>query len=228
MCGRFSLATPMDQVAAMFGCEPLSDTTPFSPSWNVAPTALVPVMTQAKKDEEAQAPLAFNLMRWGFRPSWSKASHREPINARLETAHDKPMFRSAMEQRRGVVAADGWYEWMTTPRGKVPYYHQRLDGQMCLFAVIWDTWQGEESAQNSFALLTRAANPDCEAVHDRMPVLLTPKSLGPWLGEGTAPAKTPTSTVNKYPVSGDVNRTSTDHAGLTKPIPTLFDQEYGV
>ena len=51
----------------------------------------------------------------------------EPINARIETVESKPMFRDAFQTRRCIVPANGWYEWKTTPRGKVPFYHQSFD-----------------------------------------------------------------------------------------------------
>jgi len=227
MCGRFALATPLEDIAAQFASEPLSDLTPFTPSWNITPTTMVPVMTQHGVHGESQVPRHFRMMQWGFRASWAKPSHREPINARLESVHEKPMFRSAFERRRGVVVADGWYEWMTTPRGKVPFYHRRVDKNPCLFAAIWDTWISEGNALESFAMLTRGSNADCAPVHDRMPVLLTNEHLGLWLTEGEQPDETPTSTIARHPVSTEVNRVTANHPGLIEPIPTLFDQEYG-
>ena len=227
MCGRFALATPLDDIAAQFASEPLSDLTPFEPSWNVAPTTMVPVMTQHGVHGEGQVPRHLRMMRWGFRASWAKQSHREPINARLESVHEKPMFRSAFERRRGVVVADGWYEWMTTPQGKIPFFHRRNDENPCLFAAIWDTWTSEGTTLESFAMLTRSANADCAPVHNRMPVLMTTDHLGAWLSEGDSPDETPASTIARHPVSKEVNRVTANHPGLVKPIPTLFDQEYG-
>ena len=107
MCGRFALSTPMDQFALAMEAEPLSDLTSFEPSWNVAPQSLIPVATEVGQDGTGEVNRQFRLMRWGFRPSWAKASNREPINARSETMHDKPMFQSAAEHRRGVVPVDG-------------------------------------------------------------------------------------------------------------------------
>ena len=117
MCGRFALGTPVQELATNIDAETLSDLTPFKPSWNVAPKAYIPVATQVDSNGQSDVQRHFRLMRWGFRPSWAKPSHREPINARSETMTEKPMFRAASERRRGVVPADGWYEWMTTPQG---------------------------------------------------------------------------------------------------------------
>lgn len=228
MCGRFSLATPIDDIAADYDSEPLSDLTPFSPSWNITPQSLIPIMTEHGVDGEAQVPRHIRLMRWGFRPSWGKPSNREPINARAETVREKPMFRAAFERRRGVVPADGWYEWMTTPQGKVPWYHYRMDRHVALLAVIWDRWSNHEEHLETCALLTRAANRDCEDVHDRMPVILSKEEIDAWLSEGMLPSETPIGSIDRHPVSREVNKPSSNHSGLVKPLPSLFDQEYGV
>ena len=228
MCGRFSLATPIDDIAADYDSEPLSDLTPFSPSWNITPQSLIPIMTEHGVDGEAQVPRHIRLMRWGFRPSWGKPSNREPINARAETVREKPMFRAAFERRRGVVPADGWYEWMTTPQGKVPWYHYRMDRHVALLAVIWDRWSNQGEHLETCALLTRAANRDCEDVHDRMPVILSKEEIDAWLSDGMLPSKTPIGSIDRHPVSREVNKPSSNHSGLVKPLPSLFDQEYGV
>jgi putative SOS response-associated peptidase YedK len=222
MCGRFTLATPIDDVAIMFDAEPLSDLTPFQPSWNIAPQAHVPVITQHGVNGEDGVPRHLRSMKWGLRPSWAKPSHQEPINARLESVLEKPMFRSSFQRRRCAVPADGWYEWMTTPQGKVPWYHHRTDGRCNLFAGIWDTWTTEEATVESFALLTRPANEDCEPVHHRMPVLVEQDELQAWLEGGEVPPLPKSGTVERYVVSREVNRTGEDHQGLIRRIPTLF------
>lgn len=227
MCGRFALSTPMHDVARMAEAEPLSDITPFTPSWNVTPQSLIPVGTETGVHGEPDAPRHFRLMRWGLRPSWSKPSNREPINARSETMHEKPMFRAAAQSRRGFVPANGWYEWMTTPQGKVPWFHQRMDGGLSFLAVLWETWTSADEHLESCVLLTQEANEDCEDVHNRMPVVLDIHGLEAWLASGTLPPSPVSGFIDRHPVSRDVNSVSNDHPGLVKPLPGLFNQEYG-
>lgn len=227
MCGRFALATPLHDIAQGIEAEPLSDLTPFKPSWNVAPQTYVPVATQVGVDDFDEAPRHFRLMRWGFRPSWAKASNREPINARSETMLEKPMFRAAAQRRRGVLPADGWYEWMTTPQGKTPWYHQRTDGRPCLMGVLWDSWSDGHQHVESCVLLTQEANEDCKDVHDRMPVIMDQNHLADWLEGGKLPSTPQSGQINRHPVDRAVNRVGEDHPGLVRPIPRLFDQEYG-
>lgn len=227
MCGRFALATPVHELASELEAEALSDLTPFKPSWNIAPQTHVPVVTQVGIEGQDDVPKHLRLMRWGFRPSWAKASNREPINARSETMMEKPMFRAAAQRRRGVLPADGWYEWMTTPQGKTPWYHQRTDGQPCLMGVIWDTWTDGHEHMESFALLTQQANEDCRDVHDRMPVIMDHDQMEDWLNRGFLPPAIKSGTIGRHPVDRAVNRVSEDHPGLIRPVPRLFDQEYG-
>src|SRR4030065_80880 len=65
------------------------------------------------------------------------------INARAETAAEKPAFRSAIRRRRCLVPADGFYEWKRTGGRKQPYYVRMRDGGTFAFAGIWEFWKGE-------------------------------------------------------------------------------------
>lgn len=141
--------------------------------------------------------------------------------------YEKPMFRRAAKARRGFVAADGWYEWMTTPQGKVPWYHHRMDGHLALMAVLWESWTSSEEHLESCVVLTQAANVDCREVHDRMPVLLDPHEVEPWLSTGALPQQPGIGVIDRHPVSREVNSVHNNHAGLVKPLPGLFNQEYG-
>jgi putative SOS response-associated peptidase YedK len=50
---------------------------------------------------------------------WKRNTHAHPmINARLETAAEKPMFSSSFRARHCLVLADGYYEWKTLPTAR--------------------------------------------------------------------------------------------------------------
>ena len=95
-------------------------------------------------------------------------------------------------------------------------------------AVIFDRWSDGENMIESYAILTRDSNEDCQPVHHRMPVLVHPNHMEAWLVQGTLPPVTERGVVDRHAVSRDVNHAQHDHAGLIQPIATLFDQEYGV
>jgi len=223
VCGRFALARPIPEIAHEILCEPLPDYTPFEPSWNVSPQQWVPVITETGVHNESEVPRHMRLMRWGLRPSWAKASPREPINARCETAHEKPMFRNAWKQRRGIIPVDGWYEWMTTTQGKTPWYHYSMNGSTSYVAVIWESWNKEDSALESFAILTTSANDDCSEVHTRMPVLIEPNNLASWFDGTLIIQQHPRGRIDLHPVSRRVNDSGNDGPELIETIPRLFD-----
>jgi putative SOS response-associated peptidase YedK len=201
MCGRFTLKTDPKVIASQFKVssiavlegriadltspvEPIDQITsePFQPNFNVAPTHQIPAIV-AQADERLLA--AFT---WGLVPGWAKDSAigSRMINARSETAAEKPSFRSALVKRRCIVPADGWYEWQGSPGKKIPFYFSATNGEVMGLAGIYETWkQPDGQLLWSAAILTQEARPDFAFIHDRMPVLLTPEMQDSWI---TAPA----------------------------------------
>jgi putative SOS response-associated peptidase YedK len=141
------------------------------------------------------------------------------INARAETAAQKPSFRSAFRHRRGLVAIDGFYEWLRKEKGpKQPYFIHHADKKKPLtLAALWEQWEGETpqglQAVETFAILTTDANERVARIHDRMPVVLHPDDFTLWLDPAAETqelqrllAPCPGETLSLYPVSTLVNR----------------------
>ena len=210
MCGRFAYRGEQWPKLVMDLQKPT-----IQPNFNISPTNNTPVI-HLNGDE-----LNITSMQWGLRPSWSKKSTMEPINARIETIETKPMFKDAYEQRRCIVPADGWYEWMTTPRGKVPFYHRPLDDSLLLMAGIYEHWRDEQGTLNTFSLLTKESTPDVSHVHNRMPVLVEASNANQWLTQKETSSFT--SQLEVYPVSREVNKTSAEGPQLIQKLRTLFD-----
>lgn len=176
MCGRYALTVTAEQIAETFG---LLAVPAFRPSWNIAPTALVPVVRAA-----ADGGRECVLLRWGFIPAWAKSPTQVPLlnNARAESLAEKPAFRGAWKRRRCVVPADGWYEWDEKVEPRQPHYFHRADGRLAALAALWETWRSPDGELiDSFAVVTRDANAQTRAVHDRMPKLLRDDEIEPWL-----------------------------------------------
>lgn len=176
MCSRYSLTSPPEAVRAYFGARNKPE---FPPRFNIAPTQ--PVLI-ARLDHKVESELT--LVRWGLIPSWVKnpAEFTTLINARSETAAEKPSFRAALRHRRCLVPADGFYEWTGKTGSKRPHLiRPRAGGPMAMAGLV-EHWMGADGSEiETMAILTVAANRTVSAVHDRMPLILAPDAFGVWL-----------------------------------------------
>ena len=102
MCGRFVLISPSGSLAEKFG---LSEEPALEPRYNIAPTQLVAIVRLRPKDLERK--LVF--VKWGLIPSWAKDRSIGPklINARAESAAEKPAFRASLRSRQNLDFTDG-------------------------------------------------------------------------------------------------------------------------
>jgi putative SOS response-associated peptidase YedK len=149
------------------------------------------------------------------------------INARSETAAEKPSFRSALGKRRCIVPADGWYEWQGTPGKKTPFYFSSLNDSVLGLAGIYESWrQPDGQLLWTAAILTQDARPDFAYIHDRMPVLLSPELQDAWLNSPTNPLNDVLDSaasieVQAWEVSGAVGNVRNNSVDLTTN-QTLF------
>jgi len=142
------------------------------------------------------------------------------INARCETVGEKPSFRRLVNKRRCLVPADGLYEWQKSEDGKskTPMRIMMKSEAPFAFAGLWDEWQDAGGRPlRSYTILTTSANPLLKNVHDRMPVILRPEAVDPWLddkidlGEMTRVFDPyPEEEMAYYPVSKIVNSPKND------------------
>lgn len=176
MCGRFTSILSPKTLAATFDVTAPAD---MEPRYNIAPTQAVDVVRRT-----AEGHNRLDGMTWGLIPSWSQGRSigRPMINARCETVHEKPAFHHAIRHQRCIVPASGFYEWQPVEGGKQPYYIHPVDDSPMGFAGVWEQWKTPEGdILESFCILTTAANTLMEAIHDRMPVILSPADYSFWL-----------------------------------------------
>jgi putative SOS response-associated peptidase YedK len=182
MCGRYTLSTP--DPAAIRDRFGIDESVEIRRRYNVAPGDQVVTVTT---DREG-APRG-ELLHWGLVPAWAKTPDTglKMINARLETAAERPAYRRAFERFRCLIVADGFYEWQPQPGGpKQPFHITRSDGGLFAFAGLWSIWHGDDGATlRTCTILTTAANSAIAGLHDRMPVILEPGAEAPWLDRST-------------------------------------------
>ena len=175
MCGRYLIISNPEAIRllAQYFEQPN-----FPPRYNVAPTQPIPIVRQ---EDGARH---FALMRWGLLPSWVKdpKTFTLLINARGESVRDKPAFKNAMQRRRCLIPADGFYEWQVDGRIKRPFVVRPRDRKPIMFAGLWETWTGPNGEEiDTAAIVTTAANQTLHPIHHRMPVILEPEDFALWL-----------------------------------------------
>ena len=115
--------------------------------------------------------LAAEQMRWGF-PGFEKG--KLLINARAETALERPTFRESVQDRRCIIPARGFYEWN---KSKEKFTFERKETPVLFMAGCYNRYEGQER----FVILTTDANSSVAPVHNRMPLILEPEELGDWV-----------------------------------------------
>ncbi len=168
----------------------LSEIPAYQPRYNIAPSAQVLII---KHNEAA-------MVRWGSVPSWAKdpSMGAKMNNARAETVAQKPSFREAYRQRRCLIPANGFYEWKLENGLKQPYYVYPSGSALFAFA-------GE-------------ANEKMAAVHERMPVIVSPAEYSAWLaGAAGLLRPCPDAAIDIRRVSRAVNNARNEDPHLIDP-----------
>lgn len=210
MCGRFVRKTPLKELAEIFDATLEAD---LPPDYNIAPTAeIAAVLWHGRLHQRALVPV-----RWGLVPAWSKDSSgaAKMINARAETLAEKPSFREAYKARRCLIPADGFYEWKPgNEKQKQPVFIHLKSQQPLAFAGLYEHWKKPEGGWlSTCAVITTEANSKLQAVHHRMPVILTAEQQSLWLDPSQQDVHflqsllvpLPDQAVDFYPVSPQVN-----------------------
>ena len=135
-------------------------------------------------------PGEIQLFHWGLIPFWAKDDkiRRMTLNAKIETAEEKPAFRNSVNNRC-LIIADGYYEWQwldSKGKNKQKYLIQPTEQEIFAFAGIYSSWKNPATDQliNSYSILTTEANELMSQIHNnkkRMPVVLKKEYQNRWL-----------------------------------------------
>ena len=226
MCGRFALSAMLTDIAEEFSTSAEPNRT-LPVDWNIKPTQDIYIV----KNQEIK------IASWGLIAPWSKnssdalRSQSQAINARSESVHEKPTFRTAFRQSRCLVPATGYYEWATELgryKTKQPVFISRDDERLLAFAGIFDRWISPEGEiRDSVAIITRDAVGDLAKVHNRMPLFLPRDRWGAWMDSNVTNVEEirtlmqvpdPDSHLRYWPVSTLVNSIRNNGAELIAPI----------
>lgn len=248
MCGRYASSSRPEDLVEEFEVVESHVAEPLAPDYNVAPTKQVyAVLERPDRTEESGEVVPgtrqLRTLKWGLVPSWAKDASMgsRMINARLETAAEKPAFRKAFRARRCLVPADGYYEWYTSSvLGKAgkpvkqPYFIRPADGSVLAMAGLFEIWRDRQAPADephpflwTCTLLTTSANDDLGHIHERMPLMVTPDRYDAWLDpahddpESLRALLTPAApgVLEAYPVSRAVSNVRNNGPHLLDPLP---------
>jgi len=221
MCGRYTLTTELERLEERFSFQVKNLS--FKPCYNIAPSQSV--LTVMSNEGENRA----GFLRWGLIPSWAKeaAIGDRMINARAETVAEKPSFRRALQKRRCLVLADGFYEWRREGKKKTPLFITLTSREPFAFAGLWESWQAPNGETiHSCTIITTTPNALMESIHNRMPVMLSRAQEALWLDRTVEDAQVllpllapyPAKAMTAYEVSTTVNSPKNDSPVCIEPL----------
>lgn len=149
-------------------------------SGEIRPTNVVPVIAPGKNGKKAAFP-----MRWGFQiPKRSLI-----VNARTETAAEKPTFKEAWEKHRCIIPASWYYEW----EHLIGNAGQKKNGDKYMIqprgaSVTWLAGLYRiEDGLPVFTVLTKEPTEELRRIHDRMPLIFPKDLIDDWIRPDTRP-----------------------------------------
>ena len=223
MCGRYTLTSNLNDLQGRFGFEAGDLVQP--PRYNIAPSqSVLAVVNQGRLQAE--------FMRWGLIPYWAKDASigARMINARAETVAERPAFREALQRRRCLILADGFYEWRREGDRKTPVYVALKSREPFGMAGLWEVWKAPSGELvRSCAIVTTTPNRLMTPIHSRMPVILARGCEATWLDRNVEAfgllAKLlvpyPAEEMDAYQVSALVNSQKNDIPECLIPVAAL-------
>lgn len=191
MCGRFYTDDDEAQyravLALLYQQNPEEALLLLRKTGEIFPTDYVPVLRSGGPA----------IMQWGFSRFDGKG---RVINARSETAFEKPMFRASLLADPGpangeasarigrcLIPAASYFEWEAREGKKVKYRLRPKREGLFTFAGVYRSEAGAKTPV--FVLLTAPAASGISFLHDRMPLILPEERREDWLGSGEEAAK---------------------------------------
>ena len=226
MCGRYALSAAISDIADEFSTNSAPELS-LPVDWNIKPTNDVYIIKNQ----------AIEIASWGMIAHWSKSddeaakSQSSAINARSESVHEKPTFKSAFRSNRCLLPATGYYEWASELgkyKTKQPIYISRDDNKLLAFTGIFQSWTSPSGRViQSVSIITRQAVGQLALVHSRMPVFLPRDRWADWMNpkindvekiRSLMDIPNPDANLGFHPVSSAVNSITGSGPELIAPI----------
>ena len=166
MCGRYNftveqkdeIARILEKLNARFHNRTVN-------TGDIYPTNQAPILIPSGQEVSPE------IGTWGFPRFDGKGVI---INARMESAVEKKIFRDSLVNRRCIIPSTGFYEW---DREKRQFLFRLEETNILYMAGIYNFYRDEMH----YVILTTQANESVQEVHDRMPLVIPRQELGAWL-----------------------------------------------
>ena len=156
---------------------------PLVRSGEVFPTSLVAAVASDRQMKPAVFPMV-----WGYTVQGRTAPI---VNARVETAYEKPTFQDAWKKHRCAIPASWYFEWQHLPTEngrdtvKTKYAIQPANASITWLCGLYRI----ENCLPVFVILTSEASEDVAHIHDRMPVILPKGAIREWVNPNARPSE---------------------------------------
>lgn len=210
MCTAYELGKRGGTFSARVSAGAVKELLSISQTHLIRPTIPAPVV-------KADGSLA--TMKWGFRRAFAAKTKGKPptmrtiVNSR-EDKLDGRMWKEAFDQRRCLIPASSFYEWVEIDGRKDPLRFERPGDQWIWIAGIWE--EGEQG--ECFSMITTEPNEVLAPVHDRMPAVLSDEQIAPYL-KGELHSFGPSAVLLHYREADDFLKSRKDR----KPPPAQGD-----
>lgn len=186
MCGRIT-TVQWDELLAVLSC--IETETPFNafPDWpaqktprsDAYPNSIVPLIASNRISEsEATEKYEATEKVWGYEPY---SGNNVIFNTRIESADTSNLWKHSYKDRHCVIPVHAFYEPHRVERvergnGKSVKQVYRFTDDSSPVMLLCGIWK-----EDRFSIMTMPPNAAVEAVHPRMPVLLTQEDAKDWL-----------------------------------------------
>ncbi|CAG8131971.1 unnamed protein product [Penicillium olsonii] len=194
---------------------------------------------EAKTSKDSAVRYKLQSMKWGLIPFWTKrqpdyGSMMRTINCRDDSLiEDSGMWTTMKRNKRCIIICQGFYEWLKKGPGgkeKVPHFVKRKDGDLMCFAGLWDcvSYEGSDEKLYTYTIITTSSNSYLKFLHERMPVILDPRSdaMNKWLDTARTSWSKELQSILKpyegelecYPVHKDVGKVGNNSPNFIVPV----------
>lgn len=236
MCGRASISKQEAELEKAFKATFYSDKVErWIPLHNIAPTHTIPTIVAQDREH-------IHLAHWGFKRKWfnfktKKSSDKLLFNAKGETVNELKSFKKQFaDSQRCIFLCDGFYEWMDTSIGKIPFRIGMKDNSAFAIAAIWEKAEIEGEMKLCTNLITTEPNPMMKLIHnkpgkERMPAILTMEEVEQWLDPELKPEESlklissfPADAMQAYSIDNELNKSYINDEKFIEPVHYDMDE----